>query len=209
MSKKTKFDPEKFAKDLAKRNKKFKEATRDEKRIMILKDALALTRTPKFKLTRGIYGYLHNIDQDKPFQESLVIPGAYVSCDVCARGAMFCSRVRLGNDIEVKTYLGGDDTTKALRGIFTLNELRIIEDVFEQKYVAWEHASKEVRNYFGGNRKDYYTNIRKFFASKYLGRAGERFAQTVRNILWAKGDVEKGIFRALYSKGELTSKTAE
>jgi len=125
-------------KNIEKRNKAFNALDEETMRKEIAYDALKLTLTQVITPSNGSYwGYelkriKHNISQEsaKVFQEKLLnLPQ---NCEVCARGAMMVSQIRLGNELDACK----DDVTKGnesnIKG-FSINSFISMEDYYEYR----------------------------------------------------------------------------
>lgn len=180
---------------LEKTNKKFDRLSRKRKRIAILKDVLKISVDKGlFAITQGTYGTLLGLDYDKTLQENL-LNNTNISCHVCAKGAMFCSRVRLGNEFTTKQTIEGSDTIKALDGIFTSQEMNMLEDIFESEKVALRYVSKNIAKKLRARYENDLTS--SYIKDNYPYNPRDRFIKVIKNILWADGNVLKGVFRYL------------
>ena len=97
-----------YKEQLVERNKKFHKLSPAKQRVEIAKDVLLQLKSKKYVATTGRYFDLRrdyfskNSNQEEKFfktksaQEAIDLDG--IKCEVCARGAIFASRCRLGND---------------------------------------------------------------------------------------------------------------
>lgn len=110
------------------RNAWFKALSPSQKRIAVAQDVIDQIETEKYKAHTGQYFDISGLSDECTLQESIDLEGS--SCSVCAMGAVFASRVRLGNEVE-EYDPSGDDITEALEGIFEEEQLRLMEVAFE------------------------------------------------------------------------------
>lgn len=182
---------------LQKSNKAFERSSKIKKRLMVLEDALKISRLQKFRIEQGSYGHFHYVNTSLSTQENLLKSNEDIVCRVCAKGALFCSRVRLGNNVDLNLMwgVGEEDTINALDGIFTKTELDIFEDVFENYSTYSGHLSSSFSAKLQKN--GYRTNAEDYIKRYYPKEADKRFVKMVKNVIWANGNVEKGLFRYL------------
>lgn len=91
--------PTKLELKIKKLNAAYKKASPAQRRVMIAKDALAQIERGKIRPESGTYVYLrngHTIGYDTPLQPAL-LKDSPITCDCCAKGALFISCVRLSN----------------------------------------------------------------------------------------------------------------
>lgn len=120
-------------------NKRFEEATPEEKRVIIAKDVLAQLAIGKIKATPGEYLGLtsetYDALEDKPNAELCDIFKGVKSCGACALGSIFVSAVIFQDQLKareaslddswfMRSYL--DDN-----GLFSKRQLIMIENAFE------------------------------------------------------------------------------
>jgi hypothetical protein len=162
----------KFSKKLEKLNAKikeqneaFKKMSPAQKRVAIAHDVLAALKAKKYKAAQRVYCDINfndscGLEVEKQGQkmelQTLLVGGAIESCNVCAIGSIFTSKVAIGNDFKVNVekdeYDGdimleqdmNDDgmLIKSLRGIFTETDLRLIEYAFEGEDIAEKFESR-------------------------------------------------------------------
>lgn len=126
------------------RNEWFKSLSTDKQRVEIAKDVLQQLDTKKYIATKGRYfvpGKKESYNEKwNDFEEGVnstqyeslqcAIDSPDVACQTCAMGAVFASRVRLGN--EINSYRPDSrKVVNALEGIFTREELKLMEVMFE------------------------------------------------------------------------------
>lgn len=149
--------------DIKQRNAKFAKMTAAQKRLAIAKDVLAQLKKKKFVAESGSYCTLNTskvltrkdigISEGEGYKtvdielQPLLLDGTIASCDVCAIGSVFMSKVLLGNkfkitadsysdsgedSVDLETDLDRDhDMVESLKGIFTEKQLRLMEYAFE------------------------------------------------------------------------------
>lgn len=126
---------------LRKSNAKFKSLPVMQQRVEICKDALLQIRVGKYDITRGRYfefgwdstANVFKFEQETDAQKAINMEGAI--CEVCARGAIFASRCRLGNDAKnpVNHKFSFDkEENKTVVPIFNEEMLLLIEYLFEE-----------------------------------------------------------------------------
>lgn len=132
--------------EIQKTNEKFKKLTLKEKRIAVCQDVLAQLKAEKYKATQGTYVHINALDEDKMIEDlsELVCDKNAPECTVCAKGALFLSQVRKGDNFSVDNIRGFDglswdidiyaeDFDDYQEEIFTRYQLDLIEYVFERK----------------------------------------------------------------------------
>lgn len=85
---------------IKKLNAAYQKATPAQRRVMIAKDALKQIETGQINPMSGTYINLWgdgHVEEGKPLQPVLLDEASAISCDCCAKGAMFISCVRLSN----------------------------------------------------------------------------------------------------------------
>lgn len=124
---------------IEKANKKFDALSPKEKRISIAKDVILSVNAGRFYMKTGSYFNAQTTKTTKDLQE--VLCDTEGSCQVCAMGGVFASKVRLGNSFttEGEKHIGVDDDTilNTLKGIFSEKQLRTIEGAFERG-IVWD-----------------------------------------------------------------------
>lgn len=180
------------------RNKAFDKLSKRGKRLAVLKDALLISTSPKskFVVTHGTYGEFPDFTVENTMQTNLLMPGE--ECKVCARGVMFCSRVRVGNKFEdTKSGISGEDTLKAVKDIFEDSEMYILESIFEDDDLGGDDwMSQKIQKLLTKKYGEYHPED-DYLHEFYTGSGQDRFVKVLKNLIWAKGNFEKGIFRHL------------
>jgi len=96
----TKTEPKKLTlRQLIKQNNAaYEKATPEQRRVMIAKDALQQIKNGRITPTEGTYVKLwgETLDRGEPLQPVLFKDGP-ITCNCCAKGALFISAVRLSN----------------------------------------------------------------------------------------------------------------
>lgn len=128
--------------------KKWNEMTPKERRIALAKDVIQRIRMKELNVCMGNgyvvpFDHLNIKDLDGPITKT-ECKTLQKHCEVCARGGLMLSRIDKFNSIEWKDVIGTDifqdseylsieqeDTTKALKGAFSENQLNLIEAAFE------------------------------------------------------------------------------
>lgn len=176
------------------------------KKMMVLKDALEFAKVTTTRLSTGTYGVFISEDctlDEYDFKSSLRNPeklqealwGTDMNCTVCARGAILCSRVRVGNNYSSVrgNIFSRNDTINGLSDCFTTVELELIESAFELNpiYLKSHEATEIVRGRLGG----VYPVFVNYIIQNYNSIIKKRFEQIITNIIEANGDVAKGLFK--------------
>lgn len=143
----------KLAMNIEKRNKAFNKLSKPEKRVAIAKDVIAALKAKKYIAETGDYLDI-NIKDNKDWnvnQESLCSND--VTCNVCAIGALFTSKVIISNNFN-SDYIPSDDVMrKELSSYFSMPQLHLIESAFE----GWEKGSTTFSgNIPNDNHMEYY-----------------------------------------------------
>lgn len=140
-----------------------------------------------------------------------------IKCGVCARGAMVLSRIRMGNKIDrlnLNSYSSTSDKevlngTSSLEGIFEPWELGLIEAFFErdlgfaEREDSFEYLPKEfilLRKYYEEWPEACNYPLREYLDKYYPGGDDEKLVKICKNIIWAEGNVVKGLFRYPWKK---------
>lgn len=122
------------------RNKWFAALTPQEQRIAIAKDVILQLELGKFEASSGTYFELvakSELYDGDDLQK--VIENRTESCSVCAIGAVFASKVRLGNNVviskwdinETEVGLSSSCLLEATENIFSEKQMRLMEFAFE------------------------------------------------------------------------------
>ena len=122
--------------DIEARNKAFNALSKSDKRKEIALDCLNLTLSGKIKAAIGEY-WSHELECINPknaklFQFELV--NNLPECQVCARGGMMLSQIRLGNSISPKNEDRMDGENQKLLKGFTYESFEKMESEYE-----WSH----------------------------------------------------------------------
>ncbi len=121
-------------KDITARNEAFKALSDSDKRKEIALDCLNLTLLRVVKGCDGSYwsGKLDDIEDDnaKSFQLKLNDNKLIKGCEVCARGGLMLSQIRLGNSINSDVRQKSYGSTSILQG-FTIDSFEAMEAEYE------------------------------------------------------------------------------
>jgi hypothetical protein len=178
--------------NIKKRNAWFNALSSQEKKIAIAKDAIQQIEIGKYKAKQS-YGYFtlgEYMTQDNRYQISDLqceIDKAE-TCSLCGMGAVFASRVRLGNDI-TNAKPDGDDIVNILEDVFEEEELRLIEAAFEgdgneNYFETYEEYDEDEDTYF----TDYEPlNNAVAFHDNELG-ASEMLIKILNNVIENNGE---------------------
>lgn len=135
-----------IAKEIAKRNKLFKQASPNEKRVLIAKDVINLIKSKKITPTSGEWVFPYYTDyykvKNKSFQKTF-LAGNVQECECCALGSMMVSCTLFKNKVKVKELDNGlldyptiqndrSEDIMGFRGIFSHDQCMLIEIAFEQ-----------------------------------------------------------------------------
>lgn len=134
----------KVPKTIKARNAWFNSLTPEDKRVAIAQDVIEQLNLQKFVATSGEYFIAEDIPNTNSLQKA--IDNKEVQCSVCAMGAVFASRVRLGNECNIgavnSTYaelgnvqVNSDNVLNYTTDIFTEEQMRIMEFCFEGRDV--------------------------------------------------------------------------
>ncbi len=121
-------------KNIENRNKAFKKLSKTDQKKEIALDALKLVIDRKLKAADGVYwGYnLMNVSRDakdaKDFQQKL--NNTLPKCEVCQRGLMMISQIRLSNTIDPSENDMMCGSKKNIKG-FSFGEFLDMENEFE------------------------------------------------------------------------------
>jgi hypothetical protein len=140
---------------------KFKTLTKAQKRVAIAKDVIKQLNAARFNARNGYYlipnpvgtyssfgtSILENIKAGTELQN--ILKKNIERCDCCAKGALFMSAVEKYNQCKVTKNMkendgrmfDDSDITKHLRGIFSQDQLTLIESAFEGFYLDGEIAN--------------------------------------------------------------------
>lgn len=132
------------------RNKWFAALTAQEQRIAIAKDVILQLELGKFEASSGTYFELvakSELYDGDDLQK--VIENRTESCSVCAIGAVFASKVRLGNNVLIEDWDINDkdlsmtscDLLEATENIFSEKQMRLMEFAFENSDINDEFVA--------------------------------------------------------------------
>jgi hypothetical protein len=167
--------------NLEERNKWFNSLSRNVQRVEIAKDVIAQLNAGKYTAVNMQYFMVSgNIGDGSNLQE--VVENA--NCSMCAMGAIFASKCRLGNDAVLKKglyksyYHEVDQVTKIVNpeeyvgDIFEEEQLRLMEVAFE---------GYDAAEYFFNEYGEYYENIGESLIECYdYDRAMEFYGERER-----------------------------
>jgi hypothetical protein len=137
---------EEYIKEIETSNGVFKEATKAEKRVQIAKDVIERINFYNLTPHKGNFilnnGFLQNRG-DSSLQD--ILNKNEIPCEVCAKGALFCSYVGRVNEIKVgaisfNNHINNIEHRKLLE-IFTKTQLDLIEIAFEGS--SYLHEAKK------------------------------------------------------------------
>lgn len=119
------------------RNKWFNGLGVEDKRVAVAKDVLEQLDLKKFVAEEGTYFYLESKAKEGESLQKVIDKGE--SCSVCAMGAVFASKVRLGNDCNITDDIlwdsciktGDEEVLKHTEDIFSERTMRLMEWCFE------------------------------------------------------------------------------
>ena len=134
-------------KDLEQRNKVFDVLSDEKKRREIAFDCLQLTLALKvtgsdYRNSAPYWGNeLNSINTKTPreFQEILV--NELPECEVCVRGGLMLSQIRLGNNISTDDDFRNDGNERNIRG-FSLEKFITMEEEYEQEVYGHPYKMK-------------------------------------------------------------------
>lgn len=129
--------------------KPWKEMSRAERKVVLCQDVLARLKQEKLSANEG--AYIDNLNEIAKLYGPSDLKGPVTKkdclaiekhCDVCARGALLLSKIRLFNSVnweDIKSkhevpVISQKDTTKILSEAFYREELLAIEAAFEAQY---------------------------------------------------------------------------
>jgi len=174
------------------KEKSFSKLTKAEKRVAIAKDVLKWIKVgmirPEhdgyFEMDDKLKTKIDSIEGKKELQE--LLPGT--TCNVCAKGALFIADIMKRDNFTTKnlSFIGNCTIVKRLDGIFSENQLNLIETAFEKNII---HDNKDLLSY--KNDEGYYHNSSLGqkaidFGNKY-DEPEERLIAIMKNIIKNKG----------------------
>lgn len=117
------------------RNKEFEKLTAAQKRVEVAKDVLEQLKTNQYTPNTGFYiNIVSNCEESDDIQSHF---SEVRRCEVCQIGAIILSVTRFRNKLtfgDVGTnmyYMNHDKINEILKGIFTADQLLLIEHAFE------------------------------------------------------------------------------
>ena len=136
--------------DVKKRNKKFHSLNTSNRRKEIALDVLSMLDQHDIVASSGCYwnrnlqNTLDDASSSQELQELLLDSSIYTSlnCEVCARGAMMLSTIRLGNRINPRDSFV-DQGDEGNQKHFTTTMFHEMEYVYEHLRKPYQHNSKE------------------------------------------------------------------
>jgi len=173
-------------------NKGFARLSKQAKRVAIAKDVIAQIKLDVYNAKTGVY--VSNLDIPDVDDASgmqlceLLIPGT--TCDVCARGALFCSLVRKQNnvtldDVGIDSYYGNDidpyNFEDSENDIWGNDQIGLIESAFECKNM-WYGGTDD----YDSEDNESKTEKAIAFGKKYKS-AESRMIGIMENIIKNKG----------------------
>jgi len=188
----------KAAKQVKESNAAFKKMTADEKRVAIAKDVLAQIRQDKIVCAEGTYfdapnkrhsDLCNSIRTSEPDTELRDVLKNFPSCQVCARGAIFLSALKVFNNFAVQDIphwktrsvapIDTESVFKVGRRFFTTRQIAAIELAFEGD-----------SDYLSAHEQDFLSDKEKEACELfYNSRQGaeNRMVDIMKNIVKNKG----------------------
>lgn len=177
---------------IERRNQKWNATDRTGKKLLICEDVLSMLKISKYQITPGTYCKIPGTHRS--WGEDLGSLGGRggllenkITCEVCARGAMMLSKFRFaGSDAFSRsgTLDSAELTRSELDEVFTKDELKRIESVFERRAFHEDYESVDGENNGVSNKR--LSLILKNFSKD----PDERLSQIMKRIIKFKGDVE-------------------
>ena len=165
-------------------NKAFMKANKARRRVLIVKDALIRFDLQNLKLIHGNYVNLHDNSSVRPYSTDSFkdfINTDNTICNVCAKGALFCSIVGRVNNVLAKDALNsawsnnsGDKPHELLLKYFDVKQLDMIETAYEGR--SYLH---EMDDFTENKCVSYY---------KAFNNDNDRFMAICNNIIKNKGE---------------------
>jgi hypothetical protein len=187
----------KIIKAIKKDNKDFEKLPINEKRIAIAKDAISQLKKEKFLAVESCYISFEGDDAMEAAYEKAITKAEdetefrdvlkkVPQCEVCARGALFVSSVRLFNNFNVGAMKkceaeegnnspGYDSIKKIEKRFFSVNQIGLIELAFEGD----EYVSKEASD--ANNYDNESSHAFRFFG--FYQDATDRMIAIMQNII--------------------------
>ena len=115
-------------------NALFNKASKEEKAILLAEDVIAQVKAERYEATQGAWCNIYIDDNYDEQFNSFKVQASMPSCEVCGLGSLFCSLVKVKNNITVGDLDGisEEDIIERLGKIFSIEELSAIEIAFEQ-----------------------------------------------------------------------------
>jgi hypothetical protein len=178
----------KVPKTIKARNTWFNSLTKEEKRVAIAKDVIEQLDLQKFTAKSGTYFSL-NLPDYKVVKEGVSLQKQFdkaETCKVCAMGAVFASKVRLGNEFEVPystciVSIDDDYIVNSTDSLFSEYEMRLMEFFFEGADIN-ETIYHESEDYDSIDEK-----VREFCDT--YKTADERMRAIMQNIIDSEGAI--------------------
>lgn len=125
-----------LASSIRRKNARFNKKTKLEKRVAIAKDVLLQLKANKYIATRGVYLHADKPIADIPHYgevqlQPILLKNNAPKCEVCARGAMFCSAVRLGNNFNINRH-----NTSCEKRIYSASFENIEKSIFSSSIIS-------------------------------------------------------------------------
>lgn len=167
-------------------NKKFHDATKADKRVLIAKDVIQQIEAGMYKPTSVYVNVNTRLDGDLDFQSN----SDKVKCECCGVGACLISLIRFTNNatIEEVDYSFHRKLSNRLEECFSVKQLALIELMFEQSIIKF---CGEVKTNLGGNWRSTFSEKEalKLNESKklYKDSKKKRLIQIMENIVRNNG----------------------
>jgi len=145
----------KLYKSIEKGNAKFNKMTKMQKRVAIAEDVIASVKAFKFRASPGTYFNVIN-NEVRTSDPQAIIQHEETICNVCAIGAIFASKVKIGNKctLDIDQELPDRSIIPNIKSIFSEKELRIIETAFEgdaQSNIVNDDEEEKARRWYDKN----------------------------------------------------------
>lgn len=126
--------------------------TKAQKKIEVAKDVIKQLKVGAYQSTSGTYLEIINDTWEIQEEQANKCISKDFPCKVCALGSIFMSHVMLRNHLTIDELEMTDDIAmrKRLEGVFTNNQLHLIETAFERRIVNddIEYICKEPRSFW-------------------------------------------------------------
>lgn len=178
-----------------KTNLKFQLSTKPQKRVLIAKDVILQIGLNKFVPQTGCYVKSQDILEALPTNGTTVelkpLLAEVTTCSCCAKGAIFLSEVMNRNQFSASRRdfegLGSETITDRLDGLFTQNQLDLIETAFERDVI--ESDNEYLQDGHNDDWSEKFTSIAKkaiAFGKRYSSN-DKRLIAIMKNIVANKG----------------------